>query len=80
MIGYNIYKWSENLSSLSKFIAFADDSTLSTSFDEENALQFTLTLNHELNNVNNWLTADRICINADSTHIYTYICRVKFFI
>ena len=30
---------------------FADDSTLSTSFAEENALEFTLTLSHELNNV-----------------------------
>ena len=29
-------------------LLFADDSTLSTSFAEENALEFTLTLNHEL--------------------------------
>ena len=36
-------------------------------FSEENALEFTLTLNHELNNVNNWLTLNRICINADKT-------------
>ena len=49
-----------NSSSLFKFILFADDSTLSTSFPEENALEFTLTLNHELNNVNNWLTSNRI--------------------
>ena len=26
-----------------------------------------LTLNHELNNVNNWLTSNSICINADKT-------------
>ena len=56
-----------NSSSLFKFILFADDSTLSTSFAGENALEFTLTLNHELNNVNNWLTSNRICINADKT-------------
>ena len=56
-----------NSSSLFKFILFADDSTLSTSFALENALEFTLSLNHELNNVNNWLTANRICINADKT-------------
>ena len=56
-----------NSSCLFKFILFADDSTLSTSFAEENALEFTLTLNHELNNVNNWLTSSRICINADET-------------
>ena len=54
-----------NSSSLFKFILFADDSTPSTSFAEENALEFTLTLNHELNNVNNWLTSNRICVNAD---------------
>ena len=45
-----------NLLSLFKFILFSDDSILSTSFAEENALEFTLTLNHELNNVKNWLT------------------------
>ena len=54
-----------NSSSLFKFILFTDDSTLSTSFAEENALEFTLTLNHELNNVNNGLTSNRICINAE---------------
>ena len=39
-----------------------------------NTLEFTLTLNHELNNVNNWLTANRICINADKTKymIFSY--------
>ena len=57
-----------NSSSLFKFILFADDSTLSTSFAEENAL-VALTLNHELNNVNNWLTSNRIYINADKTNI-----------
>ena len=31
-----------NSSSLLKFILFADDSTLSTSFAEENGLEFTL--------------------------------------
>ena len=42
-----------NSSPLLKFILFADDSTLPTSFAEENTLEFILTLNHELNNVNN---------------------------
>ena len=54
-------------SSLFKFILFADGSALSTSFAEENALESTLTLNQELNNINNWLTSTRICINADKT-------------
>ena len=62
-----------NSSSLFKFI-FADENTLSTSFAEENALEFTLTLNHELNNVNNWLTSNCICINGDNTKymIFSY--------
>ena len=58
-----------------KFILFADDSTLSTSFAQENALEFTLTLNHELNNVNNWLTSNRICINADKTKYMSFSYR-----
>ena len=63
-----------NSPSLFKFILFADGSTLSTSFAEENALEFTLTLNHELNNVNNLVTSNRICINADKTKymIFSY--------
>ena len=56
-----------NSSSLFKFILFADDSTLSTSFAEENALEFILTLNNELTNVNNWLQSNSISINADET-------------
>ena len=62
-----------NSSSLFIFILFADDSTLSTSFAEENDLEFTLTLNHELNNVNNWLTSNRICIKL------WYICNWMIF-
>ena len=61
-----------NSSSLLKLILFADDSTLSTSFAEENAMEFTLTLNHELSNVNNWLTSNRICINADKTKFMNF--------
>ena len=63
-----------NSSSLFKFTLFADDSTLSASFAEENALEFTLTLNNELKNVNNWLTSNRISISADKTKymIFSY--------
>ena len=37
-------------------------------------MEFKLTLNHELNNINNWLTSNRICINADKTKymIFSY--------
>ena len=41
---------------------------------EENAQEFTLTLNHEFNNVNNWLTSSRICINADKTKYMIFPC------
>ena len=59
------------------FVWFSHDRTLSISFAEESALEFTLTLNHELNNVNNWLTSNRICINADKTK-YMIPCRKLF--
>ena len=49
--------------------------TLSTSFAEENALEFTLTLNHELNNVNNRQTSNRICINAGKTKYMIFLYR-----
>ena len=54
---------------------FADDmcNTRSTSFAEENVLEFTLTLNHELNNVNNRLTSNSVCINAHNTK-YIFSC------
>ena len=51
-----------------------DDSTLSTSFAEENALEFTLTLYHELNNVNNWVTSNRISTIADKTKYMIFTC------
>ena len=47
----------------SLFYCLADDSSLSTSFAEENALVFTLPLNHQLNDVNNWLPSNPVCIN-----------------
>ena len=63
------------LPSLFKFILFADDSTLSTSVAEENALVFTLTLNNELSNVNNWLTSNRICVNVGKTKYMIFSSR-----
>ena len=46
--------------------------TLSTSFVQEDAMEFTLTLNHELNNIKNWITSHRICIDADKTQYMIY--------
>ena len=47
---------------------------MSTSFKDEDAQIFTEIINRELNNVNNWLTSNRICINADKTKymIFSY--------
>ena len=36
-----------------------------------------LTLNHELNNVNNWLTSNLICITADKTKYMIFSCRKR---
>ena len=71
----NIYKWSAKHVVLIQVYTICGWQSLSTSFAEENARQFTLTLyNHELNNVNNWLTSNRICINSDKTKymIFSY--------
>ena len=61
-----------------KFILYTEDSTLSTSFAEENTLEFALTLNHELNNVNNWLTSNHICINTDKVKYMIFSYRKLF--
>ena len=45
---------------------------MSTTFAEENAMEFTLILNHELDNVNNWLTSNCICINGNKTKYMTF--------
>ena len=59
-----IYKWSAKLVFLLQVEVYTilEASTLSTSLAEENALEFTLTLNTELNNVNNWVTSKYVCI------------------
>ena len=62
-----------NSFSLLKFMLLADGSTLSTSLAEEYALEFTLALYHELNNVNNWLTSNRICINTTGKTKYVIL-------
>ena len=59
-----------NSPSLFKFILFADDCSLSTSFAEGNVLGFTLGLSHEHNNVNNWLTSDVFVVMLAKQKIY----------
>ena len=58
---------------LFKCIPFSNASTLFTSFDEEKkSSEFTLTINHDVHNVNNWLTSNCVSINADKT-LYVYV-------
>ena len=58
---------------ISYLSCYSDDITLSTSFAEENALEFSLTLNSELNSVNNWITSNRICFKADKNNPTNHI-------
>ena len=50
-------------------------STLSALFPEDNAVEFTLTLNYELINVNNWLTSNHICIYDYKTKYIIFLYR-----
>ena len=46
--------------------------------DVMNALEFALTLTHELNNINNWRRSNRICINADDTKYMIFFYRKQY--
>jgi len=61
-----------NASNLFKYTLFADDSTLSASFNRNDDIAGTI--NAELVNVNSWLKANKICINANKTKyiLFTY--------
>jgi len=54
-------------SPLFKYILFADDSTLSTCFKEDELENATHAINIELSNVYRWLNANKININVDKT-------------
>lgn len=65
-----------NSSSLFKYILFADDSTLSTSFSPSTIISTAQTINKELDNVNNWLMSNKICINAGKTNFISFSYRL----
>lgn len=66
-----------NSSSFFKYILFADDSTLSTSFQLSNIINTAKTINEQLNNVNNWLISNKICINASKTNYISFSYRLN---
>ena len=56
-----------NASNLFNYTLFADDSTLSVAFENDNLRTFVKLLNKELKNVYNWLCANHISINIIKT-------------
>jgi len=57
-----------------KYILFADDSTLSTSFKKCDADTIAISINHELSKVYDWLIANKISVNTEKTKfiIFSY--------
>ena len=68
-----------NVSSYFKFVLYADDSTLSTSFSENEIISIKDKINHELILLNNWLVSNKISVNATKTKyiIFSYRSNVK---
>ena len=62
-----------------KFILFADDSTLSSVIPNTDLLAISNTINSELNNLNLWLMANKLCINDDKTKyiLFSYRRKIK---
>ena len=61
-------------SSLFKYVLFADDSTLSCSIPQSCPNRTASLINNALSNVNDWLNANKICLNGDKTKyiIFSY--------
>jgi len=57
-----------------KYILFADDSTLSTSFKKRDAKDVAITINQELSKIHEWLLTNKISVNTDKTKyiIFSY--------
>ena len=63
-----------NVSSIFKYVLFADDSTLSVSFDPKSSVNQVNIINDALDSLYNWLLANRICLNISKTRyiIFSY--------
>ena len=46
---------------------FADDTTLTVSVKSSQPQDLSLAMNHDLNNVNDWLMANKLCLNLSKT-------------
>ena len=66
-----------NVSSLFKFLLFADDSTLSTNFSENEIPLIKCKINNEMKLLNDWLISNKISINATKTKYIIFSYRVK---
>ena len=59
-----------------KYTLFADDSTLSYSFDPRTDIQTAhVIVNNELSKINNWLLVNKIKINIEKTNCVLFNCR-----
>ena len=58
-----------------KFILYADDSTLSLSFDKSQLYTIHNKINYELGNLLNWLNANKLVINVDKTRYMVFSYR-----
>ena len=68
-----------NSSTFFKYILFADDSTLSTSFQPNDLPKMTRIINKELTSLNKWLNANKISINVSKTKylLFSYRNQIK---
>lgn len=66
-----------NSSALFKYTLFADDSTLSVSLPNNSVQLMSETINDELKEVHNWLSANKISINVDKTKYIIFSYRKK---
>ena len=66
-----------NSSNFFNYTLFADDSTLSVAFQNQNLHSFVKSLNKELKNVNSWLSANHIAINIIKTKYIIFSLRKK---
>ena len=66
-------------SSFFRYILFADDSTLCWAFSKDYILYLIDTVNSELNCVNEWLMANKICLNDSKTKyvVFSYKEEIK---
>ena len=66
-----------NCSNFFKFNLFADDSTLTCSFENFDPVSIPTVLEHELSKINDWLLLNRIKVNSQKSHFLIFSYRKK---